>query len=61
MFKRIFPPTSSIYKHIHNLFQRIDTDIIDRLELFFPMWIMFAFQHYLVKSYDIAIYRELAG
>jgi len=59
MFKRIFPPTSSIYKHIHNIFKRIDTDIIDRLELFFPMWIMFAFQHYLVKSYDIAIYRAM--
>jgi len=59
MFKRIFPPTSSIYKHIHNIFQRIDTDIIDRLELFFPMWIMFAFQHYLIKSYDIAIYRAM--
>ena len=59
MFKRIFPTTSSIYKHIHNIFQRIDTDIIDRLELFFPMWIMFAFQHYLIKSYDIAIYRAM--
>ena len=59
MLKRIFPPTSSIYKHIHNIFQRIDTDIIDRLELFFPMWIMFAFQHYLIKSYDIAIYRAM--
>ena len=59
MFKRIFPSTSSTYKHIHNLLHRIDTDIIDRLELFFPMWIMFAFQHYLVKSYDIAIYRAM--
>ena len=59
MLKRIFPPQSSLYKHINNIFMRIDSDIIDRLELFFPMWIMFAFQHYLVKSYDIAIYRAM--
>jgi hypothetical protein len=27
--------------------------------MFFPMWIMFAFQHYLIKSYDIAIFRAM--
>ena len=52
MLKRFFPSESSRYKHIQNLFQRIDVDIIDRLEIFFPMWIMLAFQHYLIKSYD---------
>ena len=52
MLKRFFPSNSSRYKHIQNLFQRIDVDIIDRLEIFFPMWIMLAFQHYLIKSYD---------
>ena len=52
MIKRFFPSESSRYKHIQNFFQRIDVDIIDRLEIFFPMWIMLAFQHYLIKSYD---------
>ena len=52
MIKRLFPSESSRYKHIQNFFQRIDVDIIDRLEIFFPMWIMLAFQHYLIKSYD---------
>jgi hypothetical protein len=59
MIKRLFPNQSSQYKHIQNIFKRIDSEIIDRLELFFPMWIMVAFQHYLVKSYDIAIYRAM--
>lgn len=59
MLKRFFPSESSRYKHIQNLFKRINTDIIDRLEIFFPMWIMFAFQHYLIKSYDIAIFRGM--
>ena len=52
MIKRLFPSESSRYKHIQNFFQRIDVDIINRLEIFFPMWIMLAFQHYLIKSYD---------
>lgn len=59
MLKRFFPSESSRYKHIQSLFKRINTDIIDRLEIFFPMWIMFAFQHYLIKSYDIAIFRGM--
>ena len=59
MLKRLFPSKSSRYKHIQNLVKRINTDIIDRLEIFFPMWIMFAFQHYLIKSYDIAIFRGM--
>jgi hypothetical protein len=59
MLKRFFPSESSRYKHIQNLFKRINTDIIDRLEIFFPMWIMFAFQHYLIKSYDIVIFRGM--
>ena len=57
MFKRLFPPESSRYQHIQNAFKKIDVDTINRLEILFPMWIMFAFQHYLIKSYDIAIYR----
>ena len=56
MLKRLFPSKSSRYKHIQNLVKRINTDIIDRLEIFFPMWIMLAFQHYLIKSYDIAVF-----
>ena len=59
MLKRLFPSKSSRYKHIQNLVKRINTDIIDRLEIFFPMWIMLAFQHYLIKSYDIAIFSGL--
>lgn len=59
MLKRFFPSESSRYKHIHNLVKKIDIDIIDRLEIFSPMWIMFAFQHYLIKSYDIAIFRAM--
>ena len=60
MLKRLFPSKSSRYKHIQNLVKRINTDIIDRLEIFFPMWIMLAFQHYLIKSYDIAIFSGLS-
>ena len=52
MFKRFFPVESNQYKSLHNLFNKIDTDLLNRFEIFFPMWIMFAFQHYLVKSYD---------
>ena len=59
MLKRLFPSKSSRYKHIQNLVKRINTDIIDRLEIFFPMWIMLAFQHYLIKSYDITIFSGL--
>jgi len=63
MLKRFFPSESSRYKHIQNLVKRIDIDMIDRLEMFFPMWIMLAFQHYLIKSYDtiftIAIGNDL--
>ena len=57
MFKRLFPPESSQYQHIQNAFKKMDVDTINRLEILFPMWIMFAFQHYLIKSYDIAVYR----
>lgn len=59
MLKRLFPSKSSRYKYIQNLVKRINTDIIDRLEIFFPMWIMLAFQHYLIKSYDIAVFSGL--
>ena len=59
MLKRLFPSKSTRYKHIQNLVKRINTDIIDRLEIFFPMWIMLAFQHYLIKSYDIAVFSGL--
>lgn len=61
MIKRLFPSESSRYKHIQNFFQRIDVDIIDRLEIFFPMWIMLAFQHYLIKSYDTIFNIGIAG
>ena len=59
MLKRLFPSKSSRYKHIQNLVKRINTDMIDRLDIFFPMWIMLAFQHYLIKSYDIAVFSGL--
>ncbi len=59
MFKRLFPPESSQYQHIQNAFKKIDIDTINRLEILFPMWIMFAFQHYLIKSYDIAVFRSM--
>ena len=57
MLKRIFPVESNQYQLLHNLFKKIDTDSLNRFEMFFPMWIMFAFQHYLIKSYDISVYR----
>ena len=57
MIKRIFPVESNQYQLLRNLFKKIDTDSLNRFEMFFPMWIMFAFQHYLIKSYDIAVYR----
>ena len=57
MLKRIFPVESNQYQLLRNLFKKIDTDSLNRFEIFFPMWIMFAFQHYLIKSYDIAVYR----
>ena len=52
MFRRFFPVESNQYKSLRNFFHKIDTDSLNRFEIFFPMWIMFAFQHYLVKSYD---------
>lgn len=27
--------------------------------MFFPMWCMFAFQHYLIKSFDIGIFSAM--
>ena len=60
MLKRFFPSESSRYKHIQNLVKRIDIDMIDRLEMFFPMWILLAFQHYLIKSYD-TIFNTIIG
>ncbi|MGY8808522.1 MAG: hypothetical protein ACKVLG_01040 [Fidelibacterota bacterium] len=61
MIKRLFPSESSRYKHIQNFFQRIDVDTIDRLEIFFPMWIMLAFQYYLIKSYDTIFNIGITG
>ena len=52
MLRRFFPIESNQYKSFRSLFNKIDTDSLNRFEMFFPMWIMFAFQHYLVKSYD---------
>ena len=52
MLRRFFPVESNQYKSFHNFFKKIDSDSLNRFEMFFPMWIMFAFQHYLVKSYD---------
>ena len=60
MIRRLFPEDSNQFNFLKSIFKSFDKEFIDRLELFFPMWCMFAFQHYLVKSFDIIIFRGMA-
>ena len=59
MIRRLFPEDSSQFNFLQNIFKSFDKEFIDRLEMFFPMWCMFAYQHYLAKSFDIAIFRSM--
>ena len=59
MIRRLFPEDSNQFNFLQNIFKSFDKEFIDRLEMFFPMWCMFAYQHYLVKSFDIAIFRSM--
>ena len=59
MIRRLFPEDSNQFNFLQNIFKSFDKEFIDRLEMFFPMWCMFAYQHYLVKTYDIAIFRSM--
>ena len=59
MLRRLFPEDSNQFNFLQNIFKSFDKEFIDRLEMFFPMWCMFAYQHYLVKSFDIAIFRSM--
>ena len=60
MIRRLFPEDSNQFNFLKSIFKSFDKEFIDRLELFFPMWCMFAFQHYLVKSFDIIIFKRMA-
>ena len=55
MIKILFPENSSQFNFLHNIFKSIDKELIDRLEMFFPMWCVLSFKHYLIKSYDIYV------
>ena len=59
MIRKLFPEDSNQFNFLQNIFKSFDKEFIDRLEMFFPMWCMFAYQHYLVKTYDIAIFRSM--
>jgi len=59
MIRRLFPEDSNQFNFLQNIFKSFDKEFIDRLEMFFPMWCMFAYQHYLVKTYDIVIFRSM--
>ena len=59
MIRRLFPEDSNQFNFLQNIFKSFDKEFIDRLEMFFPMWCMFAYQHYLFKSFDIAIFRSM--
>ena len=59
MIRRFFPENSNQFNFLQNIFKSFDKEFIDRLEMFFPMWCMFAYQHYLTKSFDIAIFRSM--
>ena len=59
MIKRLFPEDSNQFNFLKSFFSSFKKDFIDRLEMFFPMWCMFAFQHYLIKSFDIGIFSAM--
>ena len=55
MIRRLFPEHSSQFNFLQNIFKSFDKEFIDRLEMFFPMWCVLSFKHYLIKSYDIYV------
>ena len=59
MIRKLFPEDSNQFNVLQNIFKSFNKEFIDKLEMFFPMWCMFAYQHYLVKSFDITIFRSM--
>ena len=59
MIKRLFPEDSNQFNILKSFFSSFKKDSIDRIEMFFPMWCMLAFQHYLVKSFEIGIFDSI--
>ena len=59
MIKRLFPEDSNQFNILKSFFSSFKKDSIDRIEMFFPMWCMLAFQHYLVKSFEIGIFNAI--
>ena len=57
MIKKVFPVGSKQFTFLKNVFSKFDRISIDNLEILFPFWCMLAFQHHLVKSYDISTFR----
>ena len=55
MIRRLFPEDSNQFNFLQNIFKSFDKEFIDRLEMFFPMWCVLSFKHYLIKSYDIYV------
>ena len=55
MIKRFFPEDSNQFDFLQKIFKSFDKEFIDRLEMFFPMWCVLSFKHYLIKSYDIYV------
>tara|TARA_B100001093_G_scaffold487788_1_gene524389 strand:+ start:25256 stop:26014 length:759 start_codon:yes stop_codon:yes gene_type:complete len=59
MIKRLLPIDSKQFSVFEKVFKSFDKYFIDRLELLFPLWCMIAFQHYLIKSFDITIFSGI--
>ena len=59
MIKQLFPEDSNQFNTLKSFFSSFKKDSIDRIEMFFPMWCMLAFQHYLVKSFEIGIFNSI--
>ena len=55
MIRKLFPEDSNQFDFLQKIFKSFDKEFIDRLEMFFPMWCVLSFKHYLIKSYDIYV------
>lgn len=56
MIRKIFPIDSKQFNYLRNIFKSFDKSNLDNFEILFPIWCMFAFQHYIIKSYNITIF-----
>jgi len=50
MIRRLFPEDSNQFNFLQNIFKSFDKEFIDRLEMFFPMWCVLSFKHYLINA-----------